>query len=360
MSGEYVVSGPLIYGDELEVREGYVVISGSKIKEVGFERCDADISGLICPAFVNAHTHLGDSIVKDPPFMPLVELVAPPDGLKHRILNAASPDAIADGMRSALDIMRRTGTCHCIDFRENGASGARLLRGVAGSKATVLGRLAAGDTIEGVLEAADGVGISSTRDLPPGAAEGIAEKTKKAGKIIGIHAGELNRDDIDTAIDIMPDFLVHMTQAVASDVRRAADKGIPVVACPRSNAMTGAGLPPLKKMRDAGVALALGTDNVMLDSPDMFREMEWADKLFIHDDVSVLRMATSSGARLARLNKGSILPGKDADLIVFDAKSDTFKCSQNLISTIVRRAGPGDISHFINEGKACRNSSRIY
>ncbi len=360
MSGEYVVSGTLFYGDDFEVREGYVAIAGSKIKEVGFERCDADIRGIICPAFVNAHTHLGDSIVKDPPYMPLVDLVAPPNGLKHRILNAASPEDIAAGMRASLDAMRRSGTSHCIDFRENGAAGARLLRKAAGRKATVLGRLAPGDTIDDVLNAADGIGISSTRDLPPGAAESIAEKTKKAGKIIGIHAGELNRDDIDTAIDIMPDFLVHMTQAVAGDMRRAADLGIPVVACPRSNAMTGAGLPPLKEMHEAGVTLALGTDNVMLNAPDMFREMEWADKLLLHDDALALRMATINGARLARVNKGSILPGKDADLIVFDARSDTFKSSQHLLSTVVRRAGPGDIGYFIDEGKAWRNSSRKY
>lgn len=360
MSGEYVVSGPLLHGDDFELREGYVVISGSTIKEVGFERCDSDIHGLICPAFVNAHTHLGDSIVKDPPFMPLVDLVAPPDGLKHRVLNGASPGDIAGGIRSALDVMRHTGTCHCIDFRENGAEGARLLREVAGKKATVLGRLAPGDTIESVLAEADGIGVSSTRDLPQGVPEAIAEKAKKAGKIIGIHAGELNRDDIDTAIDIMPDFLVHMTQAVARDLRRTADLGIPVVACPRSNAMTGVGLPPLKKMSEAGVTLALGTDNAMLNAPDMFREMEWANKLFLHDDAVTLRMATLNGARLARLNKGSIVPGKDADLLVFDLKSDTFKCSQNLLSTVVRRAGPDDIGYFIGEGKAWRNSSKRY
>jgi cytosine/adenosine deaminase-related metal-dependent hydrolase len=360
MSGEYVVSGPLLYGNEFEVREGYVVVSGSKIKEVGFERCDSVIQGLICPAFVNAHTHLGDSIVKDPPYMPLVDLVAPPDGLKHRILNAASPGDVADGMRSSLSEMRRTGTCHCIDFRENGAEGARLLKGIAGRKATVLGRLAPGDSIEAVLAEADGIGISSTRDLPPGVPEAIAEKAKKARKIIGIHAGELNRDDIDTAIDIMPDFLVHMTQAVGADIRRVAGMDMPVVACPRSNAMTGVGMPPLKAMREAGVTLALGTDNAMLNAPDMFREMEWADKLLLHDDAYTLRMATLNGAGLAGLNKGSILPGKDADIIVFDVKSDTFKSSQNLLSTVVRRAGPDDISYFIDEGKAWRNSSRKY
>jgi cytosine/adenosine deaminase-related metal-dependent hydrolase len=360
MPGEYIVSGPIIHGDDFELKEGYVVIDGSKVKEVGFERCQSDIRGLVCPAFINAHTHVGDSLARDPPFLPLVELVAPPDGLKHRILNAATREEISRSMRSALNEMLRTGTCHFIDFRENGAAGARLLKDIAGNKATVLGRMAPGDAIEDVLKECDGVGISSAADMPAEALHTIVEKAKKSRKIIGIHAGELNRNDIDTAIDIMPDFLVHMTHAVAPDMRRAADNGLPVVVCPRSNAMTGAGLPPVKRMREAGVTLALGTDNVMLNSPDMLGEMEWTTKLFLHDDAYTLKMATLNAARLARLDgrKGSIVPGKDADLLVFDLDSDTFKSSQNLLSTVVRRARPDDIGYFISEGKVWRNSSR--
>jgi cytosine/adenosine deaminase-related metal-dependent hydrolase len=151
-----------------------------------------------------------------------------------------------------------------------------------------------------------------------------------------------------------------MTHAIAPDIQKAADRNIPVVVCPRSNAMTGVGLPPVKRMREGGAPLALGTDNVMLNSPDMLREMEWVTKLFLHDDAYTLKMATLNAARLARLEKrkGSILPGKDADLLVFDTGSDTFKSSQNLLSTIVRRARPDDISYFITEGKVWRNSSR--
>ncbi len=360
MPREFTVSGPIIYGDDFQLKDGYVVVSGSTIKEIGFERCDSDIHGLVCPAFINAHTHVGDSIAKDLPYMPLVDLVAPPNGLKHQILNAAPRNEIEDGIRSALREIRRTGTCHFIDFRENGAAGARLLKELAGGKATVLGRLAPGDTVEGMIKACDGAGISCSIDLPPEALHAVVENAKKSRKIVGIHAGELNRKDIKTAIEIMPDFLVHMTHAVGHDIRKVAEWDIPVVVCPRSNAVTGVGLPPARRMKEAGVTLALGTDNVMLNSPDMLREMEWATKLLLHDDAYTLKMATLNAARLARLDgrKGSILPGKDADLLVFDAGSDTFKSSRNLLSTVVRRARPDDISYFITEGKVWRNSSR--
>ncbi len=59
MPEEYIVSGSIIYGDDLELRDGYVVVAGAKIKEMGFEKCDSDLKGLICPAFINAHTHVG-------------------------------------------------------------------------------------------------------------------------------------------------------------------------------------------------------------------------------------------------------------------------------------------------------------
>lgn len=362
MAQEYIVSGTILYGDDFEPIEGYVVISGRKIKEIGFERLDSEISGLICPAFINAHTHVGDSIAKDLPYMPLVELVAPPDGLKHKVLNAASQEAIAEGIKAAINDMRHTGTFNFIDFRENGVAGARLLREQAGAKAMILGRLAGDDTIDDVLRASDGIGVSSTRDIPGDVLHSIVQKAKNSRKTIGIHAGELNRNDIDTAIDIMPDFLVHMTQAVASDMRNVADRDIPVVVCPRSNAMTGVGRPPVKEMRDAGIALALGTDNVMLNSTDMFAEMAWTTKAYLHDDAYTLRMATLNGARLLHKEhlKGSILAGKDADLLVIDHNSDNLKGSKNLLSSVVRRARPDDISYFVDEGKIWRNYSRTY
>ncbi|HEY3423101.1 MAG TPA: amidohydrolase family protein [Methanocellaceae archaeon] len=359
MPHEYIVSGTILYGDDFELRQGYVVISGRKIKEIGFERHDSEVSGLICPAFINAHTHVGDSIAKDLPHMPLVDLVAPPNGLKHKILGAASGEEIAEGIRSTLGDMRRTGTFNFIDFRENGAAGARLLRELAGDRAMILGRLAGDDTIDDVLKESDGIGISSARDIPEDVLRVIVETAKNRGKTVGIHAGELNRNDIDTAIDIMPDFLVHMTQAVAQDFQRIADRNIPVVVCPRSNAITGVGMPPVKAMREAGVELALGTDNVMLNSPDMFAEMSWIAKAFLHDDTYTLKMATLNGARLMGKNAGSIEAGKDADLLVINQMSDNLKGSKNLLSSVVRRARPDDISYFIDEGRLWRNYSRI-
>lgn len=362
MPREYVVSGTIIYGDEFEIREGYVVVSEGRIREVGSGHADTPISGIICPAFINAHTHVGDSIAKDLPYMPLADLVAPPDGLKHRILAASKPDEIKGGMTTTLNDMAATGTCHFADFRENGVAGVQLLCGLAGERATVLGRAVGGDSAGDVLKVADGLGISGANDMPRETMLSMADAAKKARKMLGIHAGELNRSDVDAAMEIDPDFIVHMTNASSSDLRRAHDLDIPVVVCPRSNAATGSGRPPIKEMADSGLLLGLGTDNVMLNGPDMFAELEWVSKAFLHDDAYTLRMATLNGARILGKadRKGSILAGKDADMIVLRQGSNNLSYSKNLLSSIVRRARPDDIDYTIIGGNIWQNSSRRY
>ncbi len=53
----------------------------------------------------------------------LAALVTPPDGLKHRLLAAASHQDLVRGMRSSIQGMIAGGTAGCADFREGGAAG---------------------------------------------------------------------------------------------------------------------------------------------------------------------------------------------------------------------------------------------
>jgi cytosine/adenosine deaminase-related metal-dependent hydrolase len=120
---------------------------------------------------------------------------------------------------------------------------------------------------------------------------------------------------------------------------------VPVVVCPRSNLVTGAGLPDVQGMIDLGITVGVGTDNVMLNSPNMFSEMELVSKALLHDDRQVFKMCTLNGAKIMGIDEkaGSISEGKEARLMVIDKLSDNMWGSSDLLASVVRRARPSDI-----------------
>jgi cytosine/adenosine deaminase-related metal-dependent hydrolase len=342
---EILLQGTIIYGDDFTPREGYISIRDGIIREFGSEHVDADHEGIVCPRFVNAHVHVGDSAFKDPPFLPLSELVGP-GGLKSRMLAQTQRTVLLEGMRRSLQQMAASGTCAFADFREGGAEGARMLEeAVQGLPLLhrILGRPREGQI--NILESCWGLGISSTRDYDPDQLRAAVAAARNAGQAVGVHAGEAGDDDIGDALALQPDFLVHMNRAPEADLRDVACASIPVVVCPRSNLMTGVGLPDVKKMTELGITVAVGTDNVMLNSPDIFEEMHFLVKALLHDDRQVFKMCTLNGAKITGLDQrlGSIREGKEAKVMVMDKKSNNLWGSMRPLSSIVRRAGPSDI-----------------
>ena len=55
---------------------------------------------------------------------------------------------------------------------------------------------------------------------------------------------------------------VHGVQMSADDLARLAARGATLVTCPRSNAYTGAGTPPIEQFYESGVRVAVGTDSL--------------------------------------------------------------------------------------------------
>ena len=342
---EILLQGTVIYGDDFLEQSGYICIRDGIIREFGTEPVEADCEGIVCPRFVNAHVHVGDSAFKDPPFLPLSRLVGP-GGLKARLLAQTPPEILREGMRRSLQQMADSGTYAFLDFREGGAEGARLLEQAAAGVALlprILGRPGPGRT--DIPESCWGLGISSTRDHDPGLLHAAVAAARKAGQAVAVHAGEAGKDDVGDALGLHPDFLVHMNRAGEADLRAVAHADIPVVVCPRSNLLTGVGLPDVKKMLDLGITVGVGTDNVMLNSPDIFEEMHFISKALLHDDRQVFKMCTLNGAKVTGLDQrlGSIQEGKEARVMVLDKISNNMWGSMSPLSSIVRRAGPSDI-----------------
>jgi cytosine/adenosine deaminase-related metal-dependent hydrolase len=334
------IEGVVLRGPSFEPVEGRVVVEDGRI--VAVEEAQVDSEDIVAPAFVNGHTHLGDSIAKEAGGgLSLDELVAPPDGLKHRLLRAADRAEKVEAMRRSIEYMCRGGTGAFLEFREGGVRGVTALREAAegiGVDPVIFGR----ETTE-AMEAADGFGASGARDGEFGAERSAC---REAGKPFAIHAGERDAADINPALDLDPDLLVHMVHAEALHLERIADRGIPVAVCPRSNLVTGVGTPPVRELLDR-TTVALGTDNVMLNSPSMFREMEFAAKLFDVSAAEVLGMATRAGADIAGLDRGTIEEGRAARLVVLDGDSDNLAGYRDPVRALVRRAGVDDVRRAV-------------
>ena len=95
-----IISGQALLGEDLVLSPVDIVIEAGIISAIEDNpRAPAD---WICPAFFNAHTHLGDTIAMDCGGRgDLAALVTPPDGLKHRLLDAAPRSDLVAGMRGA-------------------------------------------------------------------------------------------------------------------------------------------------------------------------------------------------------------------------------------------------------------------
>jgi cytosine/adenosine deaminase-related metal-dependent hydrolase len=189
------------------------------------------------------------------------------------------------------------------------------------------------------------VGISSTRDHPHSWVEEVVEAARSEGKRVALHAGESGRDDIEDALSLAPDLLVHLTRAEPRDLAMVAEAKVPVVVCPRSNLATGVGLPDVARMLDLGINVGLGTDNVMLNSPNLFSEMEYASKALLHNDRHVFMMCTLNGARIlgADDEAGPIRAGKRCRIMVIDRRSDNMVGAKEPLASLVRRARPSDV-----------------
>jgi cytosine/adenosine deaminase-related metal-dependent hydrolase len=331
-----IIEGTVLRGPEFTPVEGRVVCADGRIEAI--EEVATTSDRIIAPAFINAHTHIGDSIAKEAGRgLTLEELVAPPDGLKHRLLRESSREEMSRAIRESIRFMHSGGVGAFIDFREGGEDGVEVLREAAAG--LPIDAFAMGRDELAALEVGDGYGASGAAD-----ADFTCERAaaRKAGKPFGIHAGENRTDDIDPALDLDPDYLVHMVNADAEQLDRVGAQDRPVVVCPRANIVTGVGLPPIEELVEK-TTVALGTDNVMLNSPSMFREMEFTAKLTDLDSRDVLTMATRAGAQLMGLDAGVIEEGREARLLVLDGSSDNLSGVRDPVRAVVRRAETSDI-----------------
>lgn len=399
-----VTNVTVIAGDAMEaIRHATLFVAGSRVRSVGSQPPPSDMpsvdgSDLIAaPAFVNAHTHIGDVVGKEDGFgLDSWSVVMPPDGVKVRLLAEAEDAAVVSAVRDAAHVMLASGTTTFADFREGGAHGLTLLeRALEGLplRSFAFGRhgthpphaevdleanrgglsAALVTELEALLERVPGWSVPLAFDVTDEGLAHTADLVRRRGKLLATHCVETDRyrlisrrrfgeSDVERVVRLLrPDHIVHMTSGTDEEFELVAGAGIPVVVAPRMQSVMGIGLPPIDRMVAAGVTVALGSDNGMLASPDLLREMEYvsrATRAARHDPsfpapAELLRMATLNGARALGLadELGSLVAGKRADIVFYDGRSPNLRPVRNPLATIVNRAVAADIRCVLVDGR---------
>ena len=123
------------------------------------------------------------------------------------------------------------------------------------------------------------------------------------------------------------------------------------------------GMCPAVKLREAGVVVALGTDNVAANnSYDMVAEMRVAGLVASHREgraqpissSELIRMATIDGARALGLEHeiGSLEVGKSADIIAIDMRGSGYSETPDIETVLVYSGSGRDVRHAWVAGEA--------
>ncbi|WP_456482330.1 amidohydrolase family protein [Methanopyrus sp.] len=265
----------------IEVEDGRV----RRIEE-GREPC-ADDFDVVLPAPFNAHVHAADWAFRHAGLgMPLEKVVAPPDGLKHRLLEKVGERELEASIRDFLRTSLKFGCPGVADFREGGVEGLRLgLRAAEGFPTYVpMGRPEALDDPEKVeeelrvlSELTEFVGIPDVH-LP----NDVLEAVRDSGLRVYVHANESWRSvrecvreygvtEIERAVELLePEGIVHCVVLTDRDRELLEELDPVVILCPRSNDYYGLGNPDPGRLR--GIRVLLGTDNGMSVEPDPWAE----------------------------------------------------------------------------------------
>lgn len=387
----------VLIGTELEFHKSTnISVVDGRIIEIGAARRTAGqkvLSGkeiLVMPGLVNAHVHLNDAPLKDAGAGRRFEdVIHPVTGLKVTGLRSLTIRERVQRMSNALEEMVRSGITQAVDFHEDDISIIEELRQFSSNSAilTVLGRPSRYFGTEEIIsntgfeeremrmfrkaqQKLDGISLSGANEYSNRAMEQINGVRKG---ITGVHAAEsanaakrsvriTGKTEVERlSACLKPDFLVHMTRATESDIAIAASSRLGIVCCPRSNAILGVGIPPVSRLMDAGLEVALGTDNLMVNSPDIFREMDFAARITrgsVLDPSAIpgretLKMATVNGTRIfgSSNEPAGIVEGARADMAIINMRGSSLSGTRDIYSAIVHRAGPVDVLGTMKSGR---------
>jgi len=382
----------VLYGNDLKfIEKTSVQITGNTFQKISSKikptkNKVVNCKGLLLiPGLINSHTHIGDSIAKDIALNKSTDSkIHPMFGIKQKILRETEPKKLILFMRKSAKSMIKKGITTFVDFRESGLDGVLLIQKALSDipiRAVILGRIEFYQPIsdikknipipksylnqlESVLKNCDGLGISGSNENN----DSVLKQLSKTKKIRAIHCAETKQSNLKSkqitkktesqrCMLLKPNFLVHMTYASKSDLRLVSKKIRGIVVCPRANAALAEGIPDIIQMLKMNCNVAIGTDNIMINSPDMFREMDflWKVTMGIHqkriEPKKILKMATVNAGKLLGRKIGCVKEGYLADGVFIKKNNLDLDPLQNSHAAIVHRANENSIKAVMIGGK---------
>jgi imidazolonepropionase len=151
----------------------------------------------------------------------------------------------------------------------------------------------------------------------------IFASAEKHGLAVRAHLGQLSETRLEPLLRYRPASFDHMDHVNDADLKALAESDTVATFVPGANYFLGLSrYPNARKFIESGVAVALATDYNPGSSPTLSMPMAMS-LACTHMNMSpaeAIAASTINGAWALRLadRKGSIEPGKDADLAVFD------------------------------------------
>jgi 5-methylthioadenosine/S-adenosylhomocysteine deaminase len=336
----------------------------------------------LMPGFVNAHTHaamtLFRGIADDLPLRTWLEREIWPREAKH-----VSPEFVYDGARLAAAEMLRGGTTcfHDMYFYPDATARACVDTGIRAMLGLIVldvptpyasdpdGYLQLGLAMRDAHKHAPTLCFSLAPHAPYTVSDATWEKivmyARQLDLPIGTHVSETAEEVTEsvarhglTPIARLhrlgatgPNFIgIHGVHLTGGDIDLLATHGGHVVHCPVSNMKLGSGIAPVPALLARGVNVAIGTDGAASNNrQDSWSEMRIAALLAKvgSGDPSVLSVqqalecATLGGARALGLDAkiGSLVPGKQADLVAVDLSASAMLPCYDPLSHLVHVAG---------------------
>jgi len=365
VAGEYMVrAGLALVGPDLEpARDACIAVRDGIVESIGSaSTCKGRVLGgastIVTPQPAVAHAHSADhAFTETGTDMRLEELVAPPNGLKHRLLSTASEEALVEAIREYYTLAWRMGVGLLVDFREGGGHGCALARRALQASPEGLQVLLLGRPGPGFPHSCDGVGLPSPLDYEPRELARLASLHPSM-----VHVAETPRTrlagDLELALEAGFDALVHGTHLAPRDIDMVAGAGRGLVYCVRSNMWHGVGVPQAAYGLERLPMVAVGTDNGAWLPPDPWGE---ARALLL-----LARLQGLRGPRAARRvvealfldpyrmvgeEPRVIVEGSPARMLVFNAEGWGLERAGDLWSGVVKRLGKENLVARIDDGE---------